>query len=102
MSLGARAPIARKGALLRSAGRQREKTIRSVTLDEVNEIRRKLRAAGRVPAVVYGHGESTRELTVDAHDLWSLRFHSRLLHGIATSSGDTEPPPASDLGPGGA
>src|SRR5262245_47915035 len=30
---------------------------------------RKLRATGRVPAVVYGHGEQTRSLTVDAHEL---------------------------------
>ena len=30
---------------------------------------RKLRATGRVPAVVYGHGEQTRTLTVDAHEL---------------------------------
>ena len=30
---------------------------------------RKLRASGRVPAVVYGHGEDTRALTVDAHEL---------------------------------
>lgn len=30
---------------------------------------RKTRAAGRIPAVVYGHGEATRELTVDAHEL---------------------------------
>ncbi|HSJ15577.1 MAG TPA: 50S ribosomal protein L25/general stress protein Ctc [Longimicrobiales bacterium] len=30
---------------------------------------RKTRAAGRIPAVVYGHGEPTRELTVDAHEL---------------------------------
>lgn len=30
---------------------------------------RKLRAAGRVPAVVYGHDEETRALTVDAHEL---------------------------------
>jgi large subunit ribosomal protein L25 len=33
---------------------------------------RKLRAAGRVPAVVYGHGEETRSLTVDAHELERL------------------------------
>ena len=30
---------------------------------------RKLRAAGKIPAVVYGHGESTRMLVVDAHEL---------------------------------
>ena len=38
---------------------------------------RKLRAAGRIPAVIYGHGESTRTLTVDAHELERLfsRIH---------------------------
>jgi large subunit ribosomal protein L25 len=30
---------------------------------------RKMRATGRVPAVVYGHGEATRMLSVDAHEL---------------------------------
>lgn len=30
---------------------------------------RKLRAAGKIPAVVYGHGEQTRMLAVDAHEL---------------------------------
>src|SRR5215212_8717896 len=30
---------------------------------------RKMRATGRVPAVVYGHGEQTRPLSVDAHEL---------------------------------
>ncbi|MBX6363675.1 MAG: 50S ribosomal protein L25 [Gemmatimonadetes bacterium] len=30
---------------------------------------RKLRAAGRTPAVVYGHGEQTRLLSVDTHDI---------------------------------
>ena len=32
-------------------------------------VTRKMRAAGRVPAVVYGHGEETRLLSVDAHEL---------------------------------
>jgi large subunit ribosomal protein L25 len=40
-------------------------------------VARKLRAAGRVPAVVYGHGKPSRSLSVDAKDL----FH--LLHGAA-------------------
>jgi large subunit ribosomal protein L25 len=30
---------------------------------------RKMRATGRVPAVVYGHGEETRIVSVDAHEL---------------------------------
>ncbi|HEX6938382.1 MAG TPA: 50S ribosomal protein L25/general stress protein Ctc [Longimicrobiales bacterium] len=33
---------------------------------------RRLRAAGRVPAVVYGHGDETRPLSVDAHELERL------------------------------
>jgi len=33
---------------------------------------RKLRAAGRVPAVIYGYGEETRSLSVDAHELSRL------------------------------
>ncbi|MBR9990603.1 MAG: 50S ribosomal protein L25/general stress protein Ctc [Gemmatimonadetes bacterium] len=32
-------------------------------------VTRKMRAAGRIPAVVYGHGEDTRMLSVDAHEL---------------------------------
>ena len=33
---------------------------------------RKMRARGRIPAVVYGHGEATRMLSVDAHELDQL------------------------------
>ncbi|HEX6134734.1 MAG TPA: 50S ribosomal protein L25/general stress protein Ctc [Longimicrobiales bacterium] len=33
---------------------------------------RKMRASGRIPAVVYGHGEETRMLSVDAHELDQL------------------------------
>jgi large subunit ribosomal protein L25 len=33
---------------------------------------RKLRASGRIPAVVYGHGEDTRELSLDARELERL------------------------------
>jgi large subunit ribosomal protein L25 len=40
-------------------------------------VARKLRAAGRVPAVLYGHGKDARPLSVDAREL----FH--LLHGSA-------------------
>jgi large subunit ribosomal protein L25 len=37
---------------------------------------RALRRAGKVPAVVYGHGDETRPLTVDAHELQKLLAHS--------------------------
>jgi large subunit ribosomal protein L25 len=40
-------------------------------------VARKLRAGGRVPAVLYGHGKDARSLSVDAKEL----FH--LLHGSA-------------------
>lgn len=33
---------------------------------------RKLRSTGRIPAVLYGHGEQSRELSVDAHELEKL------------------------------
>ncbi len=33
---------------------------------------RKLRAAGRTPAVIYGHGEETRPLSLDSHELGVL------------------------------
>ena len=38
---------------------------------------RKLRATGRVPAVVYGHGEQTRSVSLDAHQVSRLfeRIH---------------------------
>jgi large subunit ribosomal protein L25 len=38
---------------------------------------RKLRATGRVPAVIYGHGETTRAIAVDAHELERLFAHIR-------------------------
>jgi len=36
---------------------------------------RKLRSAGRIPAVIYGHGEETRALTIDAHEIERLFSH---------------------------
>lgn len=44
----------------------------SARQDQGKGVARKLRAAGRVPAVMYGHGEKTRALTVDAHELTML------------------------------
>ena len=40
--------------------------------DKGKGVARKLRAAGKVPAVMYGHGETTRSLTLDAHELQLL------------------------------
>jgi large subunit ribosomal protein L25 len=39
---------------------------------------RKLRRTGRVPAVVYGHGDRTESLAVDAHDLELLLSHAHV------------------------
>jgi large subunit ribosomal protein L25 len=36
---------------------------------------RKLRVAGRIPAVLYGHGEETQSLSLDAHELELLFAH---------------------------
>ncbi|MGH7482858.1 MAG: 50S ribosomal protein L25/general stress protein Ctc [Longimicrobiales bacterium] len=36
---------------------------------------RRLRAAGRIPAVIYGHGEETQKLSLDAHELGVLFQH---------------------------
>lgn len=43
-------------------------------------VARKLRAAGKVPANLYGHGDETRALSVDAHDL------GKLLKGISVEN----------------
>jgi large subunit ribosomal protein L25 len=38
-------------------------------------VARKLRGGGRVPAVLYGHGDRTESLAVDAHELELLLHH---------------------------
>jgi large subunit ribosomal protein L25 len=43
---------------------------------------RKLRSRGRVPAVIYGHGEETRLLSVDAHELELLFSRIRVENTI--------------------
>lgn len=35
-------------------------------------VARKLRAAGRIPAVLYGHDQETQALSVDAHDMFKV------------------------------
>jgi large subunit ribosomal protein L25 len=51
---------------------------------------RKLRVTGRVPAVVYGHGEETRSLTVDAHELERLFAQIHVENTIITLRIDGE------------
>ena len=47
-----------------------EATIKATPRDGTGKgANRKLRTSGRVPAVVYGHNEKTRELSLDAHEL---------------------------------
>jgi large subunit ribosomal protein L25 len=38
-------------------------------------VARKLRGTGKVPAVLYGHGDRTEQLSVDAHELELLLHH---------------------------
>jgi large subunit ribosomal protein L25 len=54
---------------------------------------RKLRAAGRIPAVIYGHGEETRKLSVDAHELKTLFSKIRVENTVITMNieGESEP-----------
>jgi large subunit ribosomal protein L25 len=40
--------------------------------DHGKGVARKLRAAGRIPAVLYGHGQETQSLSVDAHDMFKV------------------------------
>jgi len=54
---------------------------------------RKLRSQGRVPAVIYGHGEQTRSLSVDAHELATLFSRIRVENTVITMNieGDGQP-----------
>jgi large subunit ribosomal protein L25 len=58
---------------------------------------RKLRASGRVPAVVYGHGEDTRSVTVDAHQFDLLRHHVHVESTIIDLTIEGEPAPVRAL-----
>jgi len=58
---------------------------------------RKLRAAGRVPAVIYGHKEATRELTVDAHEFALLRMNVHVESTLLDLSIEGEPVPVRAL-----
>lgn len=58
---------------------------------------RKLRATGRIPAVIYGHGEETRLLSVDAHELHLLFSRIRVESTVITVEIEGEPTPARAL-----
>jgi len=58
---------------------------------------RKLRATGRVPAVIYGYGESTRKLTVDAHEFDLLRMHVHVESTVIDLNIEGEPAPVRAL-----
>lgn len=58
---------------------------------------RKLRSAGRVPAVIYGHGEDTRKLSVDAHELQTLFSKIRVENTVITMNIDGEAQPSQAL-----
>lgn len=55
-------------------------------------VARKLRSAGRVPAVLYGHGEQPRALSVNAHDLGLLIGAVNVQNSIVTLDIDGEGP----------
>jgi large subunit ribosomal protein L25 len=56
---------------------------------------RALRRTGRIPAVVYGHGEETRALSVDAHELEKLLTAISVENTIVDLTvGDGAPTPA--------
>ena len=54
-----------------------------------------LRRAGRLPAVVYGHGVDSTSISVDAHDFEQLRRHSgpNALVDLSVDGGEAEPGP---------
>jgi len=54
---------------------------------------RKIRATGRVPAVIYGHGEATRLLSMDAHELSVLFARIRVESTVidVTIEGEASP-----------
>ncbi|MGH7573573.1 MAG: 50S ribosomal protein L25 [Longimicrobiales bacterium] len=53
---------------------------------------RKLRSDGRIPAVIYGHGEATRSLSIDAHEFDRLRAEVHVENTIIDLTIDGERP----------
>lgn len=60
--------------------------------DSGKGVARKLRSTGRVPAVLYGHGEQPRALSVDAHALGLLVAAVNVENTIVTLDIDGEGP----------
>lgn len=58
---------------------------------------RKMRAAGRIPAVVYGHGDKTRMLTLDAHELELLFSRVHYENTVIELDIEGEPAPVKTL-----
>ena len=58
---------------------------------------RKLRFAGQVPAVVYGHGEETRSVALDAHELELLFKRVHVENTVITLTVDGEKQPIKTL-----
>lgn len=54
---------------------------------------RRMRAAGRIPAVVYGHREDTRALSIDAHELEQLLSRISVENTLITLDIDGEKGP---------
>ncbi len=52
---------------------------------------RKLRAAGRTPAVIYGHGETTSHISLDSHELGVLFSHISVENTIINIKVDKAP-----------
>lgn len=58
---------------------------------------RKLRVTGKVPAVVYGHGETTRSVAINAHELELLFGRVHVENTVITLSIDGEKAPIKTL-----
>jgi large subunit ribosomal protein L25 len=58
--------------------------------DHGKGVARKLRAVGRVPAVLYGHGQATQSLSVDAHDMFKVLHTSAGANVLVDLKVDTD------------
>jgi large subunit ribosomal protein L25 len=58
--------------------------------DHGKGVARKLRAAGRIPAVLYGHGQETQSLSVDGHDMFKVLHTSAGANVLVDLKVDTD------------